>query len=192
MLREADDATLAEAAAAVSAVEATAAASGTAGTPPAAAAGSPSALAGPLTAATAADSASTNVTTAAAATVYAAAATSHRQYFITLYSGSAIKVRRSATIMRRMHIIIQSYVHLPWPSSRWRKFSMHFSCIYFIRPPSLQPLEEALADYRLNSAHDNPGEATTTRLVERGYSVGMESCWECACDGRVTNIASAR
>ena len=69
---------------------------------------------------------------------------------------------------------------------------MHFSCIYFIRPPSLQPLEEALADYRLNSAHDNPGEATTTRLVERGYSVGMESCWECACDGRVTNIASAR
>ena len=192
MLREADDATLAEAAAAVSAVEATAAASGTAGTPPAAAAGSPSALAGPLTAATAADSASTNVTTAAAATVYAAAATSHRQYFITLYSGSAIKVRRSATIMRRMHIIIQSYVHLPWPSSRWRKFSMHFSCIYFIRPPSLQPLEEALADYRLNSAHDYPGEATTTRLVERGYSVGMESCWECACDGRVTNIASAR
>ena len=40
-------------------------------------------------------------------------------------------------------------------------------------PPSLQPLEEALADYRLNSAHDYPREAATTRLVERGYSVGV-------------------
>ena len=48
---------------------------------------------------------------------------------------------------------------------------------------ALQPLEEALADYWLNSAHDYPMEAATTSLVERGYSVGMDSCWECACDG---------
>ena len=131
MLREADDATLAEAAAAVSAVEATAAASGTAGTPPAAAAGSPSALAGPLTAATAADSASTNVTTAAAATVYAAAATSHRQYFITLYSGSAIKVRRSDTSMHADDIDLSAATLPPW-----RKLSMHLSCITL---PALPP-----------------------------------------------------
>ena len=53
--------------------------------------------------------------------------------------------------------------------------SLMLSCITFasLTAVALQPLEEALADYRLNSAHDYPREAATTRLVERGYSVGV-------------------
>ena len=133
MLREADDATLAEAAAALRAIEATAAASGTAGTPPAVVtAESPSALAGPLTAAATATDPSTNTTAAAAAAaIYTAAATSRRQYFITLYSGSAIKVRRSDTSMHADDIDLSAATLPPW-----RKLSMHLSCITL---PALPP-----------------------------------------------------